>query len=87
MVNKFAQQIAEDKNANREALVMTRPPDQFKYDGILALRAAARLMAGEPLPSPEQVAETNLEWESEVMKAVQRIKFEEDYSKRPAFLQ
>jgi hypothetical protein len=66
---------------------MTRPPDQFKYDGILALRAAARLMAGEPLQPPDVYAETDLEWESEVMKAVQRIRFEEDYEKRPSYLQ
>lgn len=66
---------------------MTRPENKFRYDGILALRAAARVMAGEPLQPPEVYAQTDLEWESEVMKAVTRIRFEEDYNKRPQHLQ
>jgi hypothetical protein len=66
---------------------MTRPPDKFRYDAILGLRAAARVMAGEPMPTPEQVAETPVDWENEVMQHIERIRFEEDYSKRPSYLQ
>ncbi len=66
---------------------MTRPPDEFRYDGLLALRAAARMRVGEPLQPPEVYAATDLEWEREVMRANQRLQFEIDYSKRPSFLQ
>lgn len=74
-------------NASHEALVLTRPPDEFSYDGILSLRAAARTMAGERMPLPEEVAETPVAWEQEVMRQIQRIRFEVDYNKRPQHLQ
>lgn len=87
MVDKFAEQIAIDKNLSHDALVLTKPEPRARYDMILALRAAARVMAGEPLPSPEAVAQTDLQWERDVQNAIMRIKFEEDYNKRPAALQ
>lgn len=68
-------------------MVLTRPDPIFRYDGVLALRAAARVMAGEPMPSPEQVAATDLEWERDVMAAIQRIRFHEDYALRPMQMQ
>lgn len=66
---------------------MEKPEPRGRYDFFLALRAAARVMMGEPMPSPEQVAATDIQWENDVARAIQRIRYEEDYPLRPKMMQ
>jgi hypothetical protein len=67
---------------------MDRPDMVARYDMILALRAAARVKAGEPLPSPEEVAATDPDWEDSVFRfAMHLLNFYIDYDKRPTYMQ
>lgn len=62
---------------------MTRPEMRFTYDPHLAFRAALRYKATGVMPTPEEIAGIDPQWEADVSTIIELMDFHENFDKIP----
>lgn len=63
---------------NPDIMNEKEPPNSF-WDEDLVTRAAMRVLAGEPMPLPDQVADMPSLWETDVNRQVMAVRRQQAY--------
>lgn len=62
---------------------MMRPALRFYYDPRLVFRAALRYKATNVMPTPEEIAAIDPQWEQDVSTVLELLDFHEHYNEIP----